>query len=196
MDPTAPSVCVFCGARAGLDPAYADATRATAEALAATGCRLVYGGGNVGLMGVLADAALEHGVHVTGVIPSSMVRTELAHQRIQRLVVVETMHERKAVMARESDAVLALPGGVGTLDELFETMTWNQLNLHRKPIGLLDLEVGGAGFYAGLLALLRHGHAGGFILPGTMDLLLTGKQPMELLGRVLAARAPTPLAVS
>lgn len=179
------SVCVFCGARPGSDPAYALAARQTAGALADRGLNLVYGGGNIGLMGVLADAALERGVHVTGVIPRSMVQTELAHRRISRLIVVETMHERKAIMAQESDAILTLPGGVGTLDELFEAMTWNQLKLQRKCIGLLDLHGPEQSFYAGLLGFLRHAQTQGFVLPGTMDLLVCGSQPAALLDAML-----------
>lgn len=180
------SVCVFCGARVGADPAYIHAARRTAAALAERGLGLVYGGGNVGLMGVLADAALELGVHVTGVIPRSMVDTELAHLAIQNLIVVHSMHERKAVMARECDAVLALPGGVGTLDELFEAMTWNQLKIQRKPIGLLDLPTADGHFYRGLLDFLQHAQDHGFILPATMDLLFRAEDPAELLDLMLA----------
>lgn len=168
------SVCVFCGARAGSDPAYSEAARRAARAIAGHGLRLVYGGGNVGLMGVLADEAVRRGVHVTGVIPRSMVDVELAHRGIERLLVVETMHERKAVMAAESDAVLVLPGGVGTLDELFEAMTWNQLRLQRKPIALVDLPVAGGSFYEGLLGFMRSAQEGGFILPATLSLFRAG----------------------
>lgn len=198
------AVCVFCGARVGQDAAYAQAARDTAYAIADLGMRLVYGGGNIGLMGVLADAAVERGVHVTGVIPRSMVDVELAHRGVQRLMVVETMHERKAVMARESDAILVLPGGVGTLDELFEAMTWNQLKLQRKPIGLVDLRVAGGdsepavgdgkgepredggGFYRGLLEFMGHARREGFVLDPTLDLFVVETTPVKTLARVVS----------
>lgn len=185
------SICVFCGARAGSDPAFAQAARDTAHALADRNLRLVYGGGNVGLMGILADAALERGVHVTGVIPASMVKTELAHTRIQNLVVVQTMHERKAIMARECDAIIVLPGGVGTLDELFEAMTWNQLRLQRKPIGILDLPGPAGGFYSSLFDFLRHAQDQGLVVPTTMQLVVRDPDPVSLLDKVVALASPS-----
>jgi len=184
------SICVFCGARAGNDSAYAHAARATAHALADRNLNLVYGGGNVGLMGILADAALERAVHVTGVIPVSMVKTELAHKRIQRLITVESMHERKAIMARECDAIIVLPGGVGTLDELFEAMTWNQLRLQRKPIGILDLPGPAGGFYDALFGFLRHAQDQGFVIPTTMQLVVRAQSPAALVDQVIAMGTP------
>jgi uncharacterized protein (TIGR00730 family) len=184
------SVCVFCGARVGTDPVFARTAREAAAAIADRGLRLVYGGGNVGMMGVLADEALARGVHVTGVIPRSMVDVELAHAGIENLIVVNSMHERKAVMARECDAILALPGGVGTLDELFEAMTWNQLGLQRKPIGLLDVPLADGTFYQGLLAFLRQAMGFGLVKPGTLDLMATGMEVGTLLDHMgeLASR--------
>lgn len=161
------SVGVFCGARHGLDPAFAEATREVARLLAARGHRIIYGGGNVGLMGVLADAAVEAGAEIIGVIPRDMTERELAHTRLTELRIVETMAERKAVMAELSDAFLALPGGVGTLDELFEMVTWNQLNFQRKPVALLNVR----GFYDHLWSWILRCREDRFILDHTFDLL-------------------------
>ena len=145
-------ICVYCGANVGARPAYAEAARRLGQFLGERGLGLVYGGGNVGLMGVLADAALLAGAEVIGVIPRALMARELGHQGCTVLRVVETMHERKASMAEFADAFIALPGGLGTLDELFEAMTWAQLGLHQKPIGLLEVD----GFFAPLVAYLDH----------------------------------------
>src|SRR5271154_1308940 len=136
-------VCVFCGSRGGSDGRYAASARALGELLAARGLRLVFGGGHVGLMGVLADAVLEGGGEVIGVIPQGLVDRELAHTRCTHMHITSSMHERKALMAQLADAFVAIPGGYGTMDELFEILTWSQLGLHRKRIGLLNV----AGFF-------------------------------------------------
>jgi uncharacterized protein (TIGR00730 family) len=161
------SVCVFCGSSTGSRPEYADAARRLGATLAARRLELVYGAGNVGLMGVLADAALAAGGRVVGVIPRSLVLRELAHQGLSESHVVETMHQRKALMADLSDAFVALPGGYGTLDELFEILTWSQLGIHNKPIGLLNVN----GFFDPLLAWVRHACAEGFLRQQHVDLL-------------------------
>jgi uncharacterized protein (TIGR00730 family) len=157
-----PRIAVFCGSRAGSHAAYADAAAAAGRALAERGCELVYGGAHVGLMGVLADAALAAGGRVTGVIPASMEDRELAHRGITDLRVVATMHERKALMAALADAFLVLPGGMGTLDELCEILTWAQLGLHAKPVGLLEVRA----YWAGFLAFLDTAVVEGFLRPG------------------------------
>jgi len=161
-------IAVFCGARTGTDPVFADTTRAIGRGLAERNLGLVYGGGNVGLMGVLADAALEAGAPVIGVIPRSMVDVELAHEGCTELCIINTMHERKAIMAERASAFLAIPGGVGTLDEVFEAITWNQLAIHDKPIGFLDTDA----YYSHLKAFMTHSAGLGFIPPTTMDRLI------------------------
>jgi hypothetical protein len=164
----APSrICVFCGASPGGDPSYVEAARRTGETLAGRGIAVVYGGGRVGLMGALADAALAAGGEVIGVIPRSLVERELAHDGVTELRVVGTLHERKAVMAELADAFIALPGVLGTLEELSEVTSWAQLGLHAKPIGLLDV----AGYWRPLLAWLDHAVAAGFVSPAHRDLL-------------------------
>jgi uncharacterized protein (TIGR00730 family) len=145
-------VLVFCGSSPGLRPEYTECATDLGRELAARGLEVVYGGARVGLMGTLADSALAAGGKVIGVIPTRLVQHEIAHAGLTKLHVVESMHERKAIMAELSDAVIALPGGSGTLDELFELFTWKQLGLHRKPIGLLDV----AGYWQPLLAFLEH----------------------------------------
>lgn len=152
-------LCVFCGSSKGGPAIYAETARRFGEALAARGWGLVYGGGHVGLMGILADAVLQAGGSVIGVIPRSMVERELAHRQLTELHVVETMHQRKALMAERAAAFAALPGGVGTADEFFEIVTWRQLRLHAKPIGLLNV----AGFFDPLLAWLDRTVADGFL---------------------------------
>lgn len=178
-----PYIAVFCGARAGTDPLFADTARAVGRGLAERNLGLVYGGGNVGLMGILADAALEAGAPVIGVIPRSMVDVELAHTGCTELHVITTMHERKALMAERSAAFLAIPGGVGTLDEVFEAITWNQLAIHDKPIGFLDTE----GYYAHLKSFMHHSAALGFIPSATMDRLVFEPHTNAMLDRLTAA---------
>jgi hypothetical protein len=155
--------------------------RTVGRLLAEKGVGVVYGGGHVGLMGVVADAALAAGGQVFGVIPRSMVESELAHLQLTQLDIVETMHQRKARMAELSDAFLALPGGYGTLEELFEVVTWAQLKLHQKPLGLLNM----AGYFDGLLQWLDHAIREGFIAEKYRSLLQHGDEPGELLERLL-----------
>ncbi len=171
------SVCVFCGSSSGTRPAYAEAAVALADALGRRGLGLVYGGGSVGLMGLLADAALARGVSVTGVIPRHLNELEIGHKSLTRLCVVDSMHERKALMAELSDGFVALPGGVGTLEELFEVYTWGQLGLHPKPVALLDV----GGYYASLVGFLDHSVREGFLHAEHRDFLLTGNAPDAVL---------------
>ncbi|HSN42214.1 MAG TPA: TIGR00730 family Rossman fold protein [Burkholderiales bacterium] len=180
------SICVFCGSNAGRGEAYADAARALARAIAGRGMQLVYGGGNIGLMGVLADAALAAGGRVTGVTPRRLLEKEVVHRGLTELRVVESMHERKALMAELSDAFIALPGGLGTLEETFEVLTWTQLGFHRKPCGLLNI----AGFYDGLTAFLDHAVAERFLKPEHRDMVLVGNDPEALLARLASYRLP------
>jgi uncharacterized protein (TIGR00730 family) len=170
------NVCVFCGSRGG-GPIYADAARSLGALLAGRGLALVYGAGHVGLMGVLADAVLAAGGRVVGVIPQGLVDRELAHTGLTELIVVDTMHQRKAVMAERSDAFLALPGGYGTLDETFEILTWAQLGLHAKPVGLLNV----AGYFDGLLSWLDHALREGFVKPAHRELLAVDDDAGRLL---------------
>ncbi len=153
------SLCVYCGSRFGDLPAYRDSAEATGRLLAQGGGRLVYGGGRVGLMGTVADAALAHGASVVGVIPDALMRREVGHAGVQELHVVQTMHERKMLMAEHSDAFLALPGGIGTMEEIFEMWSWQQLGYHAKPVGLLNV----AGYYDALIEFLRVGLDRGFL---------------------------------
>ncbi|HSV70227.1 MAG TPA: TIGR00730 family Rossman fold protein [Methylibium sp.] len=178
------SLCVYCGSRAGRQPDYAEAARAVGRAIGERGWRLVYGGGAVGLMGIVADAALAAGATVVGVIPRSLQAREVGHRGLTELHVVDTMHQRKQAMAERADAFLALPGGVGTLEELFEVWTWRQLGYHDRPIGLLNV----AGYYDRLIALMDDTVAEDFVSPGTRALLEVGIDPTELLDR-LADRA-------
>jgi uncharacterized protein (TIGR00730 family) len=177
-------VCVYCGASSGSRPDYAAAAREFGAILAERGFELVYGGGRRGLMGVLADAALASGVKVTGVIPQSLIAKEVAHESLTDLRVVASMHERKALMAELADAFVALPGGVGTLEEFFEIITWAQLGLHEKPHGFLNV----AGFYDSLLAFLNHGVAERFIRAEYCQSVLSDTNPNRLLDKLVAAR--------
>ena len=176
------TICVYCGSSPGRDPAYAAAAHAVGRLLAETGRTLVYGGGHVGLMGAVADAALAAGGKVIGVIPRALEEKELAHDGLTELRVVGSMHERKAIMADLADGFLALPGGLGTLEELFETWTWGQLGLHAKPYGLLNV----AGFYDPLLALVDHMVDERFVGPAHRELLLVDSAPERLLERMAA----------
>jgi uncharacterized protein (TIGR00730 family) len=179
-------ICVFCGASAGGDPQYATVAALVGASLAQRGIELVYGGSAVGLMGAVADGALAAGGRVTGVIPAALVDRELAHKRVTELRVVTTLHERKAAMAELSDAFLALPGGLGTLEELAEVLSWAQLELHAKPVGALDV----AGFFGPLVAYLDHAEREGFIAPGHRDLLLVDDDLDRLLERFATWRPP------
>jgi hypothetical protein len=180
-------VCVFCGSSPGRDPRYAEQAAALARELASRGIGLVFGGGSIGLMGVLADHALAAGAAVTGVIPHGLAARELAHRGVADMRVVPTMHARKALMAELADGFVALPGGMGTLDELFEIVTWSQLGIHRKPVGVLNV----AGYYDPLVALLDHAVAGGFVPAGNRGLVIVDDEPGALLDR-MAAHEPPP----
>lgn len=179
-------ICVFCGSSPGRLPAYAEVARGFGAELAARRLTLVYGGGNVGLMGEVADAALGAGGEVIGVIPRLLVEKERAHAGFADLRIVETMHERKAQMSELADAFVALPGGLGTLEELFETWTWAQLGLHRKPFGLLNAE----GYWDHLTALLDHALAEGFVDRTNRDRLLVDEDPRRLIDRLAVYEAP------
>lgn len=165
--PAPSSICVFCGSNGGADPAYLAAAEALGSGLAERGIRIVYGGGRVGMMGAVADAARAAGGEVIGVMPQQLVDLEIGHTGIDDLRIVSTMHERKALMAELSDAFVALPGGIGTLDELFEIYTWAQLGIHAKPLALLDV----AGYYRPLVAFLDHAVEQRFVRPNTRDML-------------------------
>jgi uncharacterized protein (TIGR00730 family) len=173
-------VCVFCGASSGRLPEYAEAARAFGAAAAARGLGIVYGGGRVGLMAAVADAALAGGGEVIGVIPQELVDRELAHGGLTELHVVDSLHERKALMAQLSDGFVALPGGFGTLDELLEQLTWSQLGLHEKPVGLYDVEE----YWRPLIALARHAADEGFVRESDLGAIAVGTEPEGLLDRL------------
>lgn len=185
---TAPfrSVCVYCGASPGHDPLYAEAARALGREMAQQTLALVYGGGHVGLMGIIADAVLEAGGEVTGVIPKALMDTEVGHNRLTRLLVVKDMHERKALMAEHANGFIAMPGGLGTLEELFEAMTWAQLGFHEKPVGLLNVN----GFYDPLIAFLSQLEQEGFLRAEHRHLLINENEPSALLERLRGFRMP------
>jgi uncharacterized protein (TIGR00730 family) len=178
-------VCVFCGSSNGARSSYRGAAAALGRVLAARHTGVVYGGGNVGLMGALADAALAAAGEVIGVIPEHLVSKELAHRRVD-LRIVHSMHERKALMADLSDAFVALPGGYGTFEEFCEVLTWSQLGLHAKPCGLLNVD----GYYDGLLGLFDHAVVEGFVRPQSRDLVLVDEDAGRLLDRLSAWQAP------
>lgn len=179
-------VCVYAGSSPGARAEFATAARELGTLLAQRGIGVVYGGGNVGLMGALADAALAAGGEVIGIIPHSLAAKELAHAGVTRLDAVETMHERKARMAAESDGFIALPGGIGTIEELFEALTWLQLGLHAKPIGLLNI----AGYYDRLLAFLETMETERFIRTEHRAMLLVESESARVLDRLLTFSAP------
>jgi uncharacterized protein (TIGR00730 family) len=173
------SICVFCGASSGSDPRYAAAATSVGRRLAELGIQLVFGGGRRGLMGVVAHAALDAGGRVVGVIPRALVDRELADPGVSELRIVDTLHERKAVMSELSDAFIALPGGLGTLEELAEVLSWAQLDLHTKPIGLLDV----GGYFTSLERFLDHAVDEGFVAPRHRALLLRDGNVDGLLGQ-------------
>jgi len=179
-------VCVFCGSRPGSRPEYAIAARRLGQSIARSGAGLVYGGASVGVMREVADAALAEGGEVIGVIPRALVDREVAHHGLSELRVVDSMHVRKAMMAELSDGFVALPGGFGTLDELFETLTWAQLGIHDKPVGLVDT----CGFWRPLLSLVDHMVTEGFIPDDQRGLLLVESDPATLLARMESWVAP------
>ena len=172
-------ICVYAGSSPGRDPAYAQAATELATLLAGRGTGVVYGGGKVGLMGILADSALAAGGEVIGVIPQALMDREIGHDGLTELRVVGSMHERKALMADLSDGFVALPGGAGTLEELIEIYTWSQLGLHRKPMGVLNIR----GYYDGLAALLDHAVQEGFLREQHRAALHVAAEPAELLER-------------
>ncbi len=174
------SVCVFCGSNAGNDPRFAAAARAFGALLAKEGIALVYGGGHVGLMGIVADAVLASGGKAVGVIPRALWDREVGHRNLTEIHIVETMHERKAMMASLADAFVALPGGLGTLEEIFEVWTWAQLGIHRKPVGFLDVE----GFYSLLLEFLDRAVDAGFVRPQFRAIAIVDTDPAALLRKL------------
>jgi uncharacterized protein (TIGR00730 family) len=174
------SVCVYCGSRSGAQPEYVEAARTLGRLIGERGWRLVYGGGNVGLMGVVADAVLAAGAPVLGIIPDSLVRREVGHTGLTELRVVQTMHERKQLMAEQADAFIALPGGIGTLEELYEVWTWQHLGYHAKPVALLDVR----DYYQHLLTFMRHTEAEGFISAEQQAALWIETDPDRLLQRL------------
>jgi uncharacterized protein (TIGR00730 family) len=179
-------LCVFCGSSEGREPGHRRLAEALARALAERGIGIVYGGAGVGLMGALADAALAAGGEVIGVIPQALIEREIGHPGLTELRIVGSMHERKALMAELADGFVALPGGIGTLEELFEVWTWGQLGLHAKPCALLDT----GGFYGPLVAFLDQLVGAGFVREAHRDMLLTVHSPEELLTAFAAYRPP------
>lgn len=175
-------VCVFCGSRAGHRPAFADAARDLGTLLASRETGLVTGGGRVGLMGVIADAVLKAGGEARGVIPRALLEREVGHEGLTELFVVDTMHQRKAAMAALADAFIALPGGIGTMEELFEVWTWSVLGIHTKPVGLLNV----AGYYDDLLGFLDGAVREGFFHPSHRARLVSAETPEALLDRLTA----------
>jgi uncharacterized protein (TIGR00730 family) len=174
------SICVFCGSNTGARAEYVAEARILGETLAAQGIRLVYGGGRVGLMGIIADSVMAAGGEVSGIIPQALDRREIANRNVTELHVVGSMHERKALMNELSDGFIALPGGYGTFEELCEMLTWAQLGIHRKPVGLLDI----AGYYAPLLSLFDRAVEQRFLHPDHRGLLLSDTDPVALLERM------------
>lgn len=180
------SVCVYCGSNPGRRGAYRGAATALGETIARRGMKLVYGGASVGLMGAVADATLAAGGHVIGIMPRALVEKEIAHPSLSELHVVASMHERKQMMADLSDGFIALPGGIGTLEELFEVWTWAQLGHHDKPCGLLDI----SGYYEKLEAFLDHQVSEGFVHPAHRDILKVDADPDALLDAFAAYEPP------
>jgi uncharacterized protein (TIGR00730 family) len=180
------SICVFCGSNTGARAEYVAEARILGETLAAQGIRLVYGGGRVGLMGIIADSVMAAGGEVSGIIPQALDRREIANRNVTELHVVGSMHERKALMNELSDGFIALPGGYGTFEELCEMLTWAQLGIHRKPVGLLDI----AGYYAPLLSLFDRAVEQRFLHPDHRRLLLSDTDPVALLARMRSYDPP------
>lgn len=174
------SLCIYCGSKLGAAPSYEGAARQVGTLIGERGWQLVYGGGNAGLMGTVANATLAAGGRVVGVIPQSLMAREHGHTGLHELHVVDTMHQRKQMMAERADAFLALPGGIGTFEELFEVWTWRQLGYHDKPVGLLNVE----GYYDGLLAFLDRSVAQGFVPAAQRPLLQSSTDAAELLDRL------------
>ena len=186
------SLCVYCGSRNGEDPAHLAAAREVGRQIGLRGWQLVYGGGSTGLMGAVADAALQHGARVIGVIPHKLIQRELGHGGVSDLQVVDSIHERKHQMAMQSDAFIALPGGIGTMEEIFEVWTWRQLGYHHKALGLLNV----AGYYDELLRFIDRSRTDGFLWPDVQELLRTDTDIDRLLNQlatdVATLKAQTP----
>jgi uncharacterized protein (TIGR00730 family) len=180
------TVCVYCGSSPGRQAGYIAAARALAVVLVERGIGLVYGGGRVGLMGAIADAVLAAGGHVTGVIPRALASKEVAHDALSELIVTESMHTRKNIMADRADAFVALPGGIGTLEELFEVWTWSQLGFHEKPCGVLNVE----GYFDGLIGFIDHAVNEQYLRPSHRDILLVDRDHGALLDRLSAYEPP------
>lgn len=178
--------CVFCGSSVGARPAYAATAQELGELMARRGIGLVFGGGRVGLMGTIADTVLAHGGEAIGVIPDGLMRREIGHRGVTKLHVVNTMHQRKAMMADISDAFIALPGGYGTLEEFAEIVTWSQLGIQRKPCALLNVE----GYWDGLLAVVDHAVREDFVRPENRQLILVGNTPAEVLDQITSWKPP------
>ena len=189
------SVCVYCGSRDGLDPIHVQAARTCGQLIGERGWQMVYGGGSTGLMGHVADAALSANARVIGVIPERLIQRELGHGGVTQLHVVDSMHERKHLMAQHSDAFVALPGGIGTMEEIFEIWTWRQLGYHAKPLGLLNV----GGYYDDLLRFIDRTREEGFLWPDVQALLLVDDQIERLLERLheqsVILKAQTPPAL-
>lgn len=173
------SLCVYCGSSLGVSPIYAEAARALAKSMVSEQIALVYGGGNIGLMGIIADEVLSLGGEVTGVIPKALVEKEVGHHGLTHLYIVKDMHQRKAKMAGLSAGFIAMPGGIGTLEELFEMLTWSQLGFHDKPVGLLNIN----GFYDGLIRFVQHLVKQGFLKPAHASLMMYEDDAPALLER-------------
>ncbi len=184
--PDQPAICVFCGSSPGASSAYREAARQVGETLVRHRVDLVYGGGRVGLMGIVADAVLGAGGHAIGVIPNALATKEIAHDGLTVLHVVSGMHERKALMATKSSAFLTLPGGIGTFEEFFEILSWGALGIHQKPVGILNVD----GYFDPLIALLEHGIAEQFIRPGFLHSLIVSDNPDTLIGDLFAYVPP------
>ncbi len=186
------NVCVYCGSAVGINADYAETARKVGRSLAHHGFGLVYGGGQVGLMGILADAVLEHGGRAIGVIPAPLATKEIAHDGLTELHVVADMHERKAMMASRAIAFLTLPGGIGTFEEFFETLSWSILGLHQKPMGILNV----AGYFDPLIALLDHAVTERFVRPHHLDRLQISTDPDTVIGKLVRHATPAPPAQS
>ncbi|AXI01538.1 LOG family protein [Aquirhabdus parva] len=187
------NICVYCGSNSGKNPAYVESAKQLADVLVERNIGLVYGGAQIGVMGAVANRMLEQGGRVIGVIPEGLLLKEVAHQGLTELHVTKSMHERKALMAEHSEGFIALPGGIGTFEELFEVWTWAQLGFHHKPCGLLNI----AGYYDQLIAFLDHAADEGFVKPPHRELLMVEQDPAKILDRMALYTPPTtsPLAV-
>ncbi|MFP4168212.1 MAG: TIGR00730 family Rossman fold protein [Desulfonatronovibrionaceae bacterium] len=174
------SICVYCGSSPGARPDYIEAARELGKEMGRRDIGLVYGGASIGVMGAIADSVLESGGTVTGVIPRALMDKEISHGGLTRLKLVETMHERKMAMAKAADGFIALPGGLGTIEELFEILTWSQLRLHQKPCAVMEV----SGYFQYLLRFLRHAEEEEFVKPAHRGMLITGNDPAEVLNKM------------